>query len=82
MTIACMLYNKPFFQKHKIDKRIIKGMRDTTKKNYLDKETNIDFSCVIYGLIELSLAGVQFLCSKLKHIIEMAKINNDLLDSI
>ena len=47
-----------------------------------DATKTIDFSRVIDGLIELGLAGVQFLCTKVKQSIEMARINNELLDSI
>ena len=56
-------------------------MCDATKTIYHNKEQDIDFPHIIYGLIELGLAGVTFLCSKVKQSIEMAKINNELMDS-
>ena len=55
-------------------------MCEATKTKYLDKEMDIDFPCVIDELIELGLSGVHFLFSKVKQIIEMARIDNDLLD--
>ena len=69
-----------FLQKPKIAKPIIKRMCDATKTIYLDKEQDIDFPRVIDGLIELGLAGLIFLCTKVKQ--SKAMINNELMDSI
>ena len=68
-----------FLTTPKITKNIIKGMCEITKIDYLENEQDIDFTNLIDRLVEMSLEGAGFLCTKMTQSIKMNKSNHTML---